>query len=47
MRLAEQFVNPAHRTTLMVEQVPDVLLDRFASYQPPSVQKWVEKSQTL
>jgi uncharacterized protein (TIGR00730 family) len=44
--VAEQFVKPAHRATLMVEQAPDVLLDRFASYTPPSVHKWVEKADT-
>jgi len=44
--VAEQFIKPAHRATLMVEQVPDVLLDRFASYTPPSMQKWVEKADT-
>jgi hypothetical protein len=31
----------------MVEATPDALLDRFASYQAPTVQKWVEKSQSL
>ena len=37
--VAEQFVKPAHRATLMVEQSPEVLLDRFANYVPPSVHK--------
>ena len=45
--VAEQFVRPAHRSTLMVEPSPEVLLDRFANYQAPNVQKWVEKSQAL
>lgn len=44
--VAEQFVKPAHRSTLMVEHAPDTLLERFASYQPPSVNKWIEKSGT-
>ena len=44
--VAEQFVRPAHRSTLMVEPTADALLDRFASYQAPTVQKWVEKGQT-
>ena len=44
--VAEQFVKPAHRATLMVEAAPDTLLDRFASYSPPSVHKWVEKAGT-
>jgi len=44
--VAEQFVKPPHRAILIVEQTPDVLLDRFASYQAPTVQKWVEKAET-
>ena len=44
--VAEQFVKPPHRAILIVEQTSDVLLDRFASYQAPTVQKWVEKAET-
>lgn len=44
--VAEQFVKPPHRAILIVEQTPDLLLDRFASYQAPTVQKWVEKAET-
>lgn len=44
--MAEQFIRPAHRNTWMVEPTPDVLLDRFANYQAPTVQKWVQKGQT-
>ena len=44
--VAEQFVKPPHRAILIVEQTPDLLLDRFASYQAPTVQKWVGKAET-
>jgi hypothetical protein len=44
--VAEQFVKPAHRTTLIVDSSPEILLDRFASYVAPSVHKWVEKAET-
>ena len=44
--VAEQFVKPPHRAILIVEQTSDVLLDRFASYQAPTVQKWVGKAET-
>ena len=37
----EQFLKPQHRSVLIVEQEPVALLDRFAAYQPPSVQKWL------
>ena len=38
---AEQFLKPDQRSLLMVEQQPQALLDRFASYQPPSIRKWL------
>ena len=38
----EQFLKPQHRSQLIVEREPEALLDRFASYQPPSVQKWLD-----
>lgn len=37
----EQFLKPQHRGVLIVEQEPVALLDRFAAYQAPSVQKWL------
>jgi hypothetical protein len=43
---AEQFLKPQHRGVLIVEQEPVALLDRFACYQPPSVQKWLDKDET-
>lgn len=38
----DQFLSPPHRAMLIVEQEPSALLDRFASYQPPNVQKWLD-----
>lgn len=43
---AEQFLKPPHRSLLMVEQEPQALLDRFASYQPPSVRKWLDAEES-
>ena len=43
---AEQFLKPDQRSLLMVEQQPQVLLDRFASYQPPSVRKWLDADES-
>ena len=40
--VTEQFLKPQHRSLLIVEHEPEALLDRFASYQPPSVQKWLD-----
>lgn len=43
---AEEFVRPAHRAMLMIEAEPGRLLDRFETYQPPVVAKWVERDDT-
>ncbi|MDZ7773145.1 MAG: TIGR00730 family Rossman fold protein [Balneolaceae bacterium] len=42
----EGFVKAPHRNMLMVENNPDSLLERFASYQPPAVRKWMSADQT-
>jgi hypothetical protein len=31
---------------LLVERDPEALLDRFGSYQPPAVTKWVKEDET-
>ena len=41
----EQFLRPAHRSLLIVEPEPGALLDRFAGYAPPGLQKWLEPGQ--
>ena len=43
---AEQFLKPDQRSLLMVEQQPQALLDRFASYQAPSVRKWLDADES-
>jgi uncharacterized protein (TIGR00730 family) len=40
--VAEGFVRPDHRRLLVVAQDPDALLDAFAAWQPPSVEKWID-----
>src|SRR3989339_780939 len=43
---AGAFLKPPHRALLIVEQQPQALLDRFASYQPPSIRKWLEPDES-
>lgn len=43
---AEQFLKPQHRSLLIVEQTSHVLLDRFDTYQPPSIRKWLDQDQS-
>lgn len=38
----EGFVKPEHRRMAIVETDPVLLLDRFASYEPPTVAKWIK-----
>jgi uncharacterized protein (TIGR00730 family) len=44
--VAEQFIKQPHHSILLVERDPEALLDRFGSYQPPAVTKWVEEDET-
>jgi len=39
----EGFVSPLHRQLILIDTDPDVLLDRFAAWQPPTVEKWVDQ----
>lgn len=41
--VAQRFVLPAHRDMVIIEENPNALLDRFAVYQPPQVDKaaWI------
>lgn len=37
----EKFVRPVHRAMVIVEEDGERLLDRFVSYEPPRVAKWI------
>ncbi|MDD5105660.1 MAG: TIGR00730 family Rossman fold protein [Desulfuromonadaceae bacterium] len=39
----EQFVKQVHRSMLIVESVPENLLERFRHYAPPVVTKWLDR----
>ena len=43
---SEQFVRADQRRMLVVETDPAALLDRFASYTPPVLPKWVGRDET-
>lgn len=42
----EAFLKPKHRELALVEENPERLLDAFATYRPPRVEKWIRKSDT-
>lgn len=43
--VAEAFVRPAHRSLVLVESDPQSLLERLAAFQPPQLQKWIERDE--
>lgn len=42
----ERFVREEYKPMIIMEQQPELLLDRFASYQPPQVRKWIGPDET-
>ncbi len=42
--VAERFVTTGHRSMLHVTESPEELLDRFAEYRPPEMEKWIDRS---
>lgn len=43
--VAEGFVLPQHRSLVVQETDPDGLLDRLACYEPPVLDKWIDRSE--
>ncbi len=44
--VAEGFVRPEHRRLMVVGEEPGALLDRFAAWQPPAVERWIDTRST-
>jgi len=42
--VAQRFVKPVHRDVLLCEATPVALLDRFAAYAAPQVDKWLDRA---
>lgn len=40
----ERFVRPEHRAMIVTARSPKELLERFASYSPPVVEKWIDRA---
>jgi uncharacterized protein (TIGR00730 family) len=41
----ERFLTGTHRSMAIVDDDPELLLDRLASYQPPQARKWIDASE--
>lgn len=42
----ERFLRPAHRALVMEASHPGELLDRLAAFEPPPLDKWIDRDQT-
>jgi len=43
--MGEAFVRAEYKPMMMVEEDPEKLLERFRSYEPPRVKKWISKDE--
>lgn len=44
--VTEGFIRQAHRDLVMVEESPEILLQRLATFHPPEVRKWIGPDET-
>ena len=44
--VAERFLSSENRRTIIVENDIDMLLEKFVEYQPPKVEKWLDRART-
>ena len=42
----QQFVKEEYRPMIMMDEAPDLLLDRFSAYRAPKVRKWIGAEET-
>lgn len=40
------FIHPAHRELVLEDRVPREILSKFEDYQPPRVEKWIDRGDT-
>ena len=44
--VAEGFLRAEHRRLVLVAEDPDALLDRFAAWTPPQIERWIDRRST-
>jgi uncharacterized protein (TIGR00730 family) len=44
--VAERFVRPEHRALVLEAAEPEPLLDLLARYEPPTLEKWIDREET-
>ncbi len=44
--VSEQFIKSTHRSTILVDECPDALLEKFEEYKAPETAKWIDSKST-
>ncbi len=44
--VSEQFIKSPHRSTILIDECPDVLLKKFKAYKAPETAKWIDRKST-
>ncbi|MCP4253182.1 MAG: TIGR00730 family Rossman fold protein [Candidatus Scalindua sp.] len=44
--VTEQFIKSIHRSTILVDECPDALLEKFEVYKAPETAKWIDREST-
>ncbi len=44
--VTEQFIKAAHHSTILVDECPDILLEKFEVYQTPETTRWIDRKST-
>ncbi len=44
--VSEQFIKTTHRSTILIDECPDALLEKFEVYKAPETAKWIDRKST-
>jgi len=44
--VSEQFIKTTHRSTILVDECPDALLEKFEVYKAPETAEWIDRKST-
>ena len=44
--VSEQFIKTSHRSTILIDERVDVLLEKFEAYKTPETEKWINRKST-
>ncbi len=44
--VSEQFIKTTHRSTILIDECPEALLEKFEAYKAPETTKWIDRNST-